>query len=159
MDASAPILISRARRADLAGVLRVQCDGFSRIARRFDIDPDILPPLRETIIDLQSLFDAGTLFLVAWSSSVIVGTVRAQVRGDGVVEIGRLAVADGFLRRGIATDLMHVLEEAHPGPRRFELFTGAEATDALALYRGLGYEIFHRAEEGAPALVWLSKQR
>jgi ribosomal protein S18 acetylase RimI-like enzyme len=77
---------------------------------------------------------------------------------DGVVEIGRLAVADAFLRRGIASGLMRVLEESYDPPRRFELFTGAGAADALSLYRKLGYEVFRESDDGAVGLVWLSKE-
>ena len=81
------------------------------------------------------------------------------MRGDGVVEIGRLAVADSHLRRGIALALMLALEESYPETRRFELFTGVGATEPLALYRKLRYEVFRETMQGHVGIVWLALER
>jgi GNAT superfamily N-acetyltransferase len=151
--------IVRASRDDLAGVLRVQHAAFLRVARMFDIPLDRLSALTERLEDLHALIDGGFAFLLARVDGRAVGTVRAELRSDGVVEVGRLAVEDGYERRGIATALMRSIEEVWPEARRLELFTGAMATVPLALYAKLGYELFDRPGELREGLVWLAKQR
>jgi len=148
-----------AKPGDLPAVLAVQHEAFGRIARQFGIPLDVLPPTRETLEDLERLHDAGMRTFVARADGRVVGTVRAEARHDGVVEIGRLAVADSHLRRGIALALMLALEESYPGARRFELFTGAEAAEPLALYRKLGYEVFREEAHERVVLVWLARER
>lgn len=155
----APVTVRRATDADLRDVLAVQRDAFGRVSERFRIPEHELPPLRESLDILRDLLRAGWTFLVATSGERIVGTVRAERREDGVIEIGRLAVADGWVRRGVATRLMSALEEAYPDAARFELFTGADAAEPLALYAKLGYREFRREDVGHVMLVWLAKDR
>lgn len=144
---------------DLPEVLRVQHAGFARVARQFGIPPESMPPVTETTEDLARLRSEGVRTHVAFDSDRVVGTVRARVRGDGVVEIGRLAVDDGYERRGIAMALLLALESDHPGATRFELFTGGEATGPLALYDRLGYRVFSREQYEHYSMVWLAKDR
>lgn len=153
------IAIRVATRADLPDVLRVQRAGFRRVARALQIPVEELPPLRETLDDLEALSENGFTFFAADAAGRIVGTVRSETRPDGVVEVGRLAVDDGYLRRGVATRLMRGLEAHYPDAGRFELFTGAEAAEPIALYRGLGYRLFRDEEHGSVRLVWLMKER
>lgn len=146
---------------ELPAVLRVQKAGFRRVAARFGFTDEDMPPLRETLTDLEALRAAGVRTFVAVTRSEagerVVGTVRATVRDDRVIEIGRLAVDDGFVRLGIASALMSALEAAYPEASRFELFTGSAATDALALYDKLGYRVFRREEFDDWTRVWLGK--
>ena len=151
--------IVRASQDQLVEVLRVQHAGFLRVARMFDIPPDRLSALTEDLEDLQALMDGGFAFLLARLDDRVVGTVRAELRDDGVVEVGRLAVEDGYERRGIAMALMLLIEDVWPRARRVELFTGALATVPLALYAKLGYELFEQPGEVREGLVWLAKQR
>jgi len=143
------ITIRTASRAELPAALRVQRAGFTRVANRMKLMPGELPPVRETLEEIETLFDQGMVTFLATVSGTggverVVGTVRGFLRKDGTVEIGRLAVDDGFLRRGIASMLMLALEKAFPQARRFELFTGSEASEPLALYAKLGYRIYER---------------
>jgi len=151
--------IVRASRDDLGEVLRVQHAAFLRVARMFDIPLDRLAALTEDLGDLRTLMDGGFVFLLARVDGRAVGTVRAELRDDGTVEVGRLAVEDGFERRGIATALMLSIEDVWPQARRVELFTGALATVPLALYAKLGYRLFEQPGEVREGLVWLAKQR
>ena len=151
--------IATASRDDLGDVLRVQHSGFLRVARMFHIPPDRLSALTEGLEDLQSMMDGGYAFLLSRADGRVVGTVRAELRHDGVVEVGRLAVDDGYERRGIATALMLSIEDVWPQARRVELFTGAQATVPLSLYAKLGYELFDKPGEVREGLVWLAKQR
>jgi ribosomal protein S18 acetylase RimI-like enzyme len=148
---------------DLADVLRVQKAGFRRVAARFGFSDEDMPPLKETLDDLLALREDGVHTFVAVIDEAarerVVGTVRATRRDDGIVEIGRLAVDDGFERRGVATALMRGLEASYPDIARFELYTGSEAVDAISLYSRLGYSIFRREEFPDWTRVWLGKDR
>lgn len=108
--------------------------------------------------DLPALLAVQHEAFVALADGSIAGTVRAEVRDDCTVEIGRLAVAGSHLRRGVALALMLALEESYPGMRRFELFTGAGAAEPLALYRKLGYEVFRETAQGHAGIVWLARE-
>jgi GNAT superfamily N-acetyltransferase len=146
-----------ARVCDLPGVLAVQHRAFGRVARGLGIPPDRLPPLTESLGDLERLYDTGIRFFVAVDTTgAVVGSVRGQLRG-ATVEIGRLVVDDGWQRRGVATQLMDLLESDYAEATRFELFTGAQAAEPLALYRKRGYRIDRTDTVEGVALVWLSK--
>ena len=142
---------------ELPAVLTVQREAFSRVAEMLDIAHEDLPPLCEGLDGLEALRSLGWRFFVAIREGQVVGTVRAKVREDGVVEIGRLGVLAGHERRGVARNLMLLLEAEFPPPRVFELFTGRDAAAPIALYRGLGYDFVERPE-GEPYLVWLEKR-
>jgi hypothetical protein len=142
---------------DLGAVLGVQVRAFGRVARELSICPSELPPLNETNCDLERLMDQGTRFFVAVAEDGgVIGSVRGTER-DGTVEIGRLVVEAGWLRRGVATCLMDLLESSFSASERFELFTGAEAKGALTLYGGRGYRECRREGVGGVELVWLEK--
>lgn len=155
------VIVREAAASDLPEVLRVQHAAFRRVARRFGFPETDLAPLTETLADLEALHAQGMRTLVAVVPSAtgerVIGTVRAVVRPDGVVEIGRLAVDDGFERRGVASALMLALEAHHPEAARFELYTGSEAADALALYGRLGYHVFRADPFENWTRVWLFK--
>jgi ribosomal protein S18 acetylase RimI-like enzyme len=153
----AGVSIDVADRADLPDVLRIQHAAFDRVAARFGVDREEMSPLRETLGDLEALNLGGVRTLTARDGHRIVGTVRGSLRDSGEVEVGRLAVDDGFLRRGIARALMLALEESFPDASRFVLFTGAEAVEPLGLYASLGYSIFRTERVGPWDLVWLAK--
>jgi GNAT superfamily N-acetyltransferase len=153
------VWFGEAAATDLPEILRVQRAGFARVAAALGIPPERLPPLRETLAELEHLAREGVRFFVARDAEGVVGTVRAEQRPDGVVEVGRLAVDDGQQRRGIGSALMRVLEGSYPHARRFELFTGADACAALALYAKLGYTLFRTDVVHSVPLVWLAKDR
>lgn len=151
-------IVRLAARHELPGVLEVQRQAFTRVSEMFEIPQDEMPPLTETVDDLERLADEGYRFFVAVSGGRVVGTVRGVMRPDGVVEIGRLGVDEAHLRRGLARRLMTALEDSWPRVRRFELFTGSRAVAPLGLYGSMGYRRFER--EGAPDyIVWLAKER
>ncbi len=152
------IHVRLAGREDLGRVVDIQCEAFERVARELDIEPSLLPPLLETLDDLCALREEGTAFFVAVSGDELIGSVRARQRA-GVVEFGRLVVTARFLRRGVATELMRFAEDAFSDAARFELFTGADARGALALYAGLGYTWWRDECERGVRLVWLEKKR
>lgn len=152
------VTIRTASRSELGLVRGVQQRAFGRVAREFGLDHDQLPPLRETVEELEKFHDDGMRFFVAVSpEGTVIGSVRAEEHNH-CIEIGRLVVDDGWLRRGVATRLMAAAEEAFPEATRFELFTGAQAHDPLALYDKIGYTVFRTMHDGPVELVWLEKQ-
>jgi ribosomal protein S18 acetylase RimI-like enzyme len=159
----AAVTVRIAAADELPEVLRVQHEAFRRVAAAFGIPEDRMQPITETLGEIQALHAAGVRTFVALEAlgetERVVGTVRAAVRTDGPVEIGRLAVAGSALRRGVATALMLTLEESYPEAERFVLFTGADAAEPLALYDRLGYRIFRTQSFGDFGMVWLEKVR
>jgi predicted N-acetyltransferase YhbS len=151
--------ISAASAEELAAALRVQHEGFGRVAAQFGIPVDELPAAHETLEGLAEAVRRGASVLVARVDGEIVGTVRSWQRDNGVVEIGRLAVLSSMERRGIGRALLQAAEAAHPDATRLELFTGAEADGPLALYESLGYRVFQRDPGPHVDLVWLAKAR
>ncbi len=141
---------------DLPSVLEVQHDAFTRVSCELDIEPGLLPPLTETLSDLETLIESGTRFFVALIGERVVGSVRATLR-DRSVEVGRLVVATGHTRQGIATALMDAVEGSFPEADRFILFTGIDATAPLRLYESRGYVRTRLEVTPATTLVWLEK--
>jgi len=156
MSAASEIHYREAGAFDLPGVLEVQHDGFGRVAREHGLEPDDLPPLRESLQDLQRLLTEGTRFFVALDGDRVVGTVRGSEAGDGTVEIGRMAVSADHVRQGIGRGLMLTLERSYPSARRLELYTGREAPAPLALYASLGFAEMP-SKVDLPYLIWLEK--
>jgi len=152
------VVLREAEERDLPGVLAVQRDAFGRVARQLSVDPADLPPLQETLADMARLRSGGTRFFVAVDThGTVIGSVRGTDR-DGVVDVGRLVVASDWIRQGIATRLMSLLESSYQGANGFVLFTGVDAVEALALYRKIGYSVTHEDHTGAVPLVWLDKR-
>ncbi len=154
---------------EIDGLVGIQHRAFTRVAAEIGFDPAQMPPVQETAQDVREILrdcpDAVLLAATADDPSdpgkrVPVGTVRGVPGSHGTVDVGRLAVEDGWERKGIGRALMVVLEEAFPQAERFELFTGRDATGPLRLYESLGY-VLMRDEEVAPHLflVWLEKCR
>ena len=81
------------------------------------------------------------LFLVAEVDGVPAGCGAWRVYPPGGVEVKRLYVAPGFRRRGLAQELMGLLEltAARAGHRSVVLNTGQRQPEAVALYGELGY--------------------
>jgi GNAT superfamily N-acetyltransferase len=98
--------------------------------------------------------------LVALVGPRVVDSVRAG-EDDGVLHIGRLAVAPDQQGRGIGTRLLGAAEDlAGPEVTTFALFTGAASDDNLRLYEALGYRtVRHDALPEGPGLVHLHKPR
>lgn len=94
---------------------------------------------------------------MAFSGRELVGSVRGWQTESGV-EVGRLCVASGWTRRGVASALMDALESSFSRPQRFILFTGHDAVAPRALYEKRGYRLFATEETAATTLVWLEKR-
>jgi GNAT superfamily N-acetyltransferase len=147
---------------EIPSAVEVQHHAFRRVALELGFDPEMLPPVRESPDEVRSLLAerSGRLFVALDAQGALVGTVRGIPGESGTVEVGRLAVEDGWEGRGVGKALMVCLEDSFPDAERFELFTGSEARGPIHLYESLGYRIM-RDEEVMTGirLVWLEKCR
>lgn len=155
-ELGAAIEISYATPADAELVAGLVRDGFRSEAERYGVE---IPPMRETAAAVLSELEDGDVVLLARLEDEPIGTVRGHVQPDGSIMVRRLGVVPGRRRRGVARELMAALEAAYPDARRFELFTGAETSPAIALYESLGY-VRSREEEQVPGvtIVYLEKR-
>jgi ribosomal protein S18 acetylase RimI-like enzyme len=108
---------------------------------------DEIPPLRETLAELQSCEES---FLGAYAEGQLAGIVSWKREGD-TLDIHRLAVDPSALRRGLGRTLVRAAERSEPDVSRAIVQTGAANAPARALYRDEGFaEIGER--EVAPGL-------
>ena len=149
--------IQLATTADSGELLTLQRAAYVSEAQVYG-DP-FLPPLTQTLEGLVAELDRGTC-LKAVTAGRIVGTVRANDE-SGIRHIGRLAVAPDQQGRGLGTALLHAVEAlAGQEVTTFALFTGADSSANLRLYRRLGYlEIRRESLPTGPGLVHLQKPR
>jgi GNAT superfamily N-acetyltransferase len=87
----------------------------------------------------------------------LVAAVRLRVLGDGLLQLGRLAVAPDRQGGGLGTWLLVESETVVPDTRRIELFTGDLSAANLRLYHRHGYVETHRTPAGNHQLVHLTK--
>jgi ribosomal protein S18 acetylase RimI-like enzyme len=145
-----------ASRADAATILQLQRLAYQTEARMYR--DWSLPPLLETLNQLQKEFDVSTL-LKAVLDDVLVGAVRGQC-AQGRCAVARLIVRPDLQSRGIGRALMQRIEAEFPAAEWFELFTGSRSLRNIRLYETLGYRRF-RSEVVSDklTLVWMEKRR
>ena len=153
---SVDVDIQRAAPADSESILALQRLAYESEARLYN-DWSI-PPLTQTIDGLREEFESA-YFLKALVEGNLVGSVRARLKKD-TCEIGRLIVHPGLQRRGLGRRLMHEIERAFPGARRFELFTGSRSEGNIRLYESLGYRRYAlRVLSDNVTLVFMEKEK
>ncbi|MCW2703528.1 MAG: family acetyltransferase [Blastococcus sp.] len=122
--------------ADAGELLTLQRAAYTSEALLYG-DPG-LPPLVQTLDDLAAELRTS-IALKATRGDRIVGAVRGRP-ADGVLHVGRLAVAPDQQGQGIGTALIEALEAAAPSQiRQATLFTGHRSLANLRLYQRLGY--------------------
>ena len=145
-----------AERADAGEILTLSRGAYVSEAQIYG-DPH-LPPLTESVEEVaKAIVEIHVLKTVLNGRIVAAGRARQE---EGVLHLGRLAVAPDMQGRGLASQLVTALEAlAAPGTEHFELFTGAKSGPNLRLYRRLGYEESRRGP-GRPGieLVYLRKR-
>jgi chorismate mutase/ribosomal protein S18 acetylase RimI-like enzyme len=149
------VVIGPAAPGSAGEVLTVQRAAYLTEAQLYG-DPGIAP-LTETLAEVGEAVAAGGV-LTATLGPRVVGVARGRV-ADGVLAIGRLAVAPDAQGRGVGTALVTALERSLGAQaRRAVLFTGSRSEADLRLYRRLGYQE-ERRERISPAveLVHLGK--
>ncbi len=137
------IVLSRITAEDAGEVLTVQRAAFVSEALIYD-EPD-MPPLVQTREELEAeLRDAGGW--VARLGGRLVGAIRTR-EDDGVLMIGRIAIAPDVQGGGIGERLLETAEQ-HSSAEEAELFTGSLSEANIRLYERCGYVETERVDQG-----------
>jgi len=131
-------VISQANEEDAEAVLKLQFLCYQSEAALYD-DYSI-PPLVQSLTELQAEFKRSTVFVCRLKGEVI-GSVRATRLEDRCF-IGRLMVHPRFQRQGLGSKLMSAVEDHFQDAAFYELFTGHRSENNLRLYQRLGYKQF-----------------
>lgn len=150
------IRILPAEARDLREILELQYLAYQSEAKL--LNNPAIPPLRETLSEMERQHEAGLILKAVDAAGVIVGSVRGRA-DDGTLHVGKLMVRPDLQGRGIGRRLLAEIEARLPLPR-CELFTSDKSAGNLSLYEALGYRRF-REEEVASGLrlVYLEKHR
>lgn len=112
---------------DLSEILALQ-----RLAFRSEADLlgcETIPPLMQTLTDLEAEFDEGTMLKAVSDEGVLAGSVRG-CRDGGTLRIGKLMVHPDFQGRGLGRRLLAQMETECPCGR-YELFTSVASARNL----------------------------
>lgn len=153
-DEGPEIEISAISDSDAGEVLTVQRAAFvSEAAIYGSVD---MPPLTQTLPELEAELRSESGF-AARIDGRLVGAIRFVER-DGMLLIGRIAIAPDMQGEGIGRKLLAAAEEAS-GADVAELFTGSLSEANLRLYEACGYEEHERVPDGdGIAQVFLRKR-
>ncbi|GGF34916.1 hypothetical protein GCM10011611_46420 [Aliidongia dinghuensis] len=118
------------------------------------IGTDDIPPLRESLTNLQS---SGETFFGAFEGERLCGAIAYKVIGD-TLDLHRVMVDPQFLRRGIASALIGFVKALEFRTLRTIVSTGSRNEPGRQLYARLGFvEIGER--EVAPGLFVTAFER
>lgn len=132
------IIISYANLDNLDEILKLQYLSYqseAKLLNNFDI-----PPLKQTLKEVQNEYEKGTILKVTNDENNIVGSVRGYIE-SGTLYIGKLIVHPLWQGKGIGTKLLKAIEDFCPHTR-CELFTSSKSANNLRLYEQAGYKIF-----------------
>jgi predicted N-acetyltransferase YhbS len=137
---------------DAGQVLTLQRAAFVSEALIYrDVD---MPVLTQTLDELRAELQEN-LGSVAVLDQRVVGAARARVDGEGMLLIGRIAIAPDLQGEGLGSRLLAAVEERGraAGARTAELFTGRLSEANIRLYEREGY----RASEQVGDEIYLRK--
>ena len=118
------------------------------------IGTDAIPPLKESLADLQQLRLHVVGVLVDDRIVAFVGYKRAW----RTVDINRLVVLSTHFRRGYARRLLEYLHEAEPGAK-FKVSTASANQPAIELYLALGYRPSREIEKDGVRITRFKRPR
>lgn len=130
--------ISRAELQDLDEILKLQYLAYQSEAALFGTDD--IPPLKQTIEEVEDEYSNGIILKMHTDDNVIVGSVRAKKEKD-TAYIGKLMVHPDYRCQGYGSKLLAEIEKSFPDGR-YELFTSTRSVDNIRLYKKLGYKEF-----------------
>jgi GNAT superfamily N-acetyltransferase len=137
VTSSNDIEIRGIRSEDAGEVLTLQRAAFVQEALIYDSVQ--MPPLTQTLDEVEAEL-VENLGCVAIEHGRMIGAVRAR-SDDGLLLIGRLAIAPDKQGFGVGTQLLEAVEGRgrESGCREAELFTGSLSEANLRLYERAGY--------------------
>lgn len=148
------MLIQKAELCDLKHILDLQYIAYQSEAillNNFNI-----PPLKQTIEELEYEFQSGILLKAMNDDGQIVGSIRGKVEGLSLL-VGKLFVSPKYQGKGIGSKLLKEIEHECPQPR-YELFTSNKSLMNIRLYERMGYVIFkEKAISTDLCMVYLEK--
>ena len=132
------IAIEHASIEDAEEILQLQ--KLAYVSEAEVIDDFTIPPLHQTIDEIESEFDHQVFFKVEVDGRII-GSVRCYL-DNGTCYIGKLIVHPDHQNRGLGTRLLRAAERQFPNAQRYELFTGEKSAKNLHIYGKNGYRVF-----------------
>ena len=96
------MIITKATKEDLSEILQLQYLSYqseAKLLNNFDI-----PPLKQTLQEVQNEYDNGTRLKVLDDNNRIIGSVRGYIE-NGTLYIGKLFVHPFWQGKGIGTDV------------------------------------------------------
>ena len=137
------MLTEQASKVDLPEILKLQYQAYqseAKLLNSYDI-----PPLRQTLSDLETEMAEGLIFLkVLAPDGAVIGSVRGRIEA-GTLYVGKLIVRPDMQGQGIGTKLLAEIERVCPH-ERCELFTSSRSEKNIRLYQRAGYHIYKRQE-------------
>lgn len=140
---SAEVSIAPISEADAGEVLTLQRAAFVSEAQIYGSAD--MPPLTQTLAEVESELRAGS-GLTARIAGRLVGAIR-YVESDGLLLIGRIAIAPDMQGEGIGRTLLDAAEKQSTADVA-ELFTGSLSEANIRLYEACGYRESQRIPEG-----------
>lgn len=137
------IRLTRISADDAGEVLTVQRAAFVSEALIYG-SPD-MGPLTQTLEELRAELATADGW-VARVDGRLVGAIRAR-ESDGLLLIGRIAIAPDMQGEGIGRMLLEAMEQSSSADEA-ELFTGSLSEANVRLYESCGYRIAERVDQG-----------
>ncbi|KAA0961480.1 GNAT family N-acetyltransferase [Microbacterium sp. ANT_H45B] len=142
-DAHPEVVIAAITESDAGEVLTLQRAAFVSEAQIYGSAD--MPPLTQTLAEVEAELRAGD-GLTARIDGRLVGAIRF-VEDDGVLLIGRIAIAPDTQGEGIGRRLLDAAERSSSAEVA-ELFTGSLSEANIRLYESVGYREHERIPQG-----------
>ena len=143
-DARPEIVIAPITESDAGEVLTLQRAAFVSEAQIYGSAD--MPPLTQTLAEVEAELRAGD-GLTARIDGRLVGAIRFVEDDDGVLLIGRIAIAPDSQGEGIGRSLLEAAERSSSAEVA-ELFTGSLSEANIRLYESVGYHEHERIPQG-----------
>ena len=139
-----------ASKKDIKELFDLQLQAFESEAQM--IGSRYVPALMETYEHSCEDFDNWNVLIKRNEAGKIIGAVRFQQINDHI-EIGRRMVSQDYRNQGVASALMHAVEEITKA-NIFELYTCTRSYININLYEKLGYRAY-KEEQGEQDLSFV----
>lgn len=109
-----------------------------------------IPRVNDTAADLTG---SDEIFIGMVQDGILLGMLAFSPE-ENALDIQRVAVNPGYLRQGVASDLIRFIFDAAADFSRFTVTAGMKNTPAVRLYEKMGFREF-RTVEPEPGLIML----